>query len=437
MQFNTRIKAAHYDETTKSWRLIDEDGNSYTSRFLITAMGILNQPTLPNIPGVGDFQGEAFHTARWPSSVVDLSKKRVGIIGTGATAIQTIQEIVKSIGSLTVFQRTANWSAPLRNGKISQEEMEEIRQQYPKIFEKCAKSSMCFVHNADPRGTFEVSPTEREETWERLYAQPGFAKVLSTFRDVGTNREANALASEFFARKIRERVHDPITAEKLIPKDHGVGTRRLPLESGYFEAFNKPNVHLVDLREDPIECITKTGIKTISEHHDLDVIIYATGFDAVTGSFRAVDFQGVDDVKLTDVWSEGIRTYLGLTVKGFPNMFMSMGPHQMFGNIPRSIEYAVSWISDLIQYCRQNGVLQIEATSKGVEQWTEHVHDCAKGLLANEVDSWMTGVNKNLAHKQTRSIARYNGSAPGYRKRCDEVAANGYSTFAIKKEPAY
>lgn len=432
MQFNTRIKSAHYQEITDSWLLVDESGKSYTSRFLVTAMGILNQPTLPNIPGVDEYQGEAFHTARWPTDVVDLSQKRVGIIGTGATAIQTIQEIVKSIGHLTVFQRTANWAAPLRNSKISQEEMEEIRKQYPTIFKKCADSYACFVHATDSRRTVDVPAAEREEFWERLYKLPGFAKWLGNFGDLGTDREANALVSDFFAKKIRERVDDPETAEKLIPKDHGFGLRRLPLESGYFEAFNKPNVRLVDLKADPIEKITTTGIKTAGEHHDLDVIIYATGFDAVTGSFRAVDFQGVGGLKLADVWNEGIRTYLGLTVQGFPNMFMSMGPHQMFGNIPRSIEYAVTWISDLIQHCRENGIIRIEATSKGVEQWTEHVHDCAKGLLANEVDSWMTGVNKNLAHKQTRSIARYNGPAPGYRKRCDKVAADGYSDFKTK-----
>jgi len=400
-------------------------------------MGILNAHTMPNIEGVHDFKGKAFHTARWPrDEAIDLSDKRVGIIGTGATGIQTIQEIVKNVGHLTVFQRTANWAAPLRNAKISAEEMDQIRADYPKIFEKCSKSYACFVHEADTRSLLDVPPEEREELWERLYALPGFAKWLCNFKDIGTNKEANRLVSDFFARKIRERVHDPDVAERLIPKDHGFGTRRLPLESGYFEAFNRPNVRLVDIREDPILRITETGIQTQSELHEFDIIIYATGFDAVTGSFSAVDFQGVNGLKLKDAWGDGIRTYLGLTVQGFPNMFMSMGPHQMFGNIPRSIEYAVGWITTFIGYCHERGITRVEATAKGMEEWTEHVHDCAKGLLANEVDSWMTGVNKNLAHKQTRSIARYNGPAPGYRRRCDEVAARGYSDFKMKREPA-
>lgn len=396
-------------------------------------MGILNQHTLPSIPGVHDFEGISFHTARWPTEPVDLSDKRVGIIGTGATGIQTIQEIVKSVGHLTVFQRTANWAAPLRNSKISSQEMDQIRQNYPSIFDKCSKSYACFVHESSDKYLLEATPEQREELWERLYALPGFAKWLCNYRDIGTNREANRLVSEFFAKKIRERVHDPATAEKLVPKDHGFGTRRLPLESGYFEAFNQTNVRLVDLKQDPIQKITKTGIQTQSEHIELDVLIYATGFDAVTGSFTAVDLQGVGGLRLKDVWDGGIRTYLGLTVQGFPNMFMSMGPHQMFGNIPRSIEYAVSWITTFIAYCHERGITRVEATTKGMQEWTEHVHECAKGLLANEVDSWMTGVNKNLAHKQQRSIARYNGPAPGYRRRCDEVAARAYVDFDMQK----
>jgi cation diffusion facilitator CzcD-associated flavoprotein CzcO len=249
---------------------------------------------------------------------------------------------------------------------------------------------------------------------------------------------ANTAFSDFIAGKIRQRVHDPVTAEKLIPKNHGFGTRRVPLETFYFEAYNRPNVRLVDLTEDgPIERITETGVqigstgKAAGEHIDLDVLIYATGFDAVTGAFTAVDFQGVGGQKLADTWSEGPRTQLGLLVHDFPNMMMVMGPHQMFGNIPRSIEYAVGWIADCIKFCRDRNVTRIEATAKGVEQWTDHVHKCAEGLLANEVDSWMTGVNKNLKHKQKRIIARYNGPAPGYRKFCSEVAAREYADFKL------
>ncbi|KAK1979195.1 phenylacetone monooxygenase [Colletotrichum cereale] len=431
MQFDTRILSAQFQEDSRSWLLADSTGNTYTCRYLVTAMGILNEPTLPNIPGVHDYKGKAWHTARWPSEEASLEGKRVAVIGTGATAIQTIQEIVKTLGSLTVFQRTPNWTAPLRNTKISQEEMTQIRQRYPDIFRRCLESYACFIHAGDKRSVFDMEEAERLEHWEALYALPGFAKVLSVSGDIYTNREANKLYSDFHANKIRQRINDPKIAEKLIPKNHGFGTRRVPLESGYYEAFNQPNVRLVDLTENPIERITEKGIKTREEDFEFDVIVYATGFDAVTGSFKAVDFQGVGRTRLSDVWSEGIQTFLGLTVKGFPNMFMIMGPHQMFGNIPRSIEYAVEWVADFIRYARDHNLTSVEATDEGMRMWTEHVWKCGEGLLANEVDSWMTGVNKNLAHKQKRSMTRYNGPAPGYRKRCDEVRARGYSDFML------
>lgn len=431
MQFDTKIKSAHFRQSSNSWLLTDSDGRQYSCRFLVTAMGILNEPTLPNIPGIHDYKGDIWHTARWPSEGATLENKRVAIIGTGATAIQTTQSIYKTVGSLTVFQRTPNWTAPLRNSKISPEEMAAIRQDYPDIFRKCRESYACFVHVGDKRSVFDFTEEERETRWEDLYSRRGFAKVLSVSGDIFTNREANRLYSEFHANKVRQRVKDPAVAEQLIPKNHGFGTRRVPLESGYFEAFNEPNVKLVDVKEDPIETFTATGIKTKSEDFEFDIIICATGFDAVTGSFRAVDIQGIDGLKLTDVWSEGIKTFLGLTVRGFPNMFMIMGPHQMFGNIPRSIEYAVNWTADIIKYARDHNLRHIQATEKGMKEWTDHVWQCGQGLLANEVDSWMTGVNKNLAHKQNRSMTRYNGPAPGYRRLCDEVKAGEYSDFVL------
>ncbi|VTT69224.1 unnamed protein product [Fusarium fujikuroi] len=432
MQFNTRVRSAKFQEDTSSWLLETEDGEQYTCRYLITAMGILNQPTLPNIPGVQNFKGQAWHTARWPSDASALNGKRVGIIGTGATAIQTIQAISDKVGHLTVFQRTPNWTAPLRNKKISPEEMDEIRTRYPEIFRKCAESYACFIHVGDSRSVFSMTEEERQEQWEKLYAEPGFAKVLSVSSDVFTDHKANELYSKFHADKIRARINDPEVAEKLIPKNHGFGTRRVPLESGYFEVFNQSNVKLVDIREDPISQITETGVQTGDAFYELDVLIYATGFDAVTGSFNAVDIEGRNGTKLKDVWAEGIRTFLGLTVQDFPNMFMIMGPHQMFGNIPRSIEYAANWVAEFIRYARDNKIISAEATDKGMEEWTQHVHECGKGLLANEVDSWMTGVNKNLAHKQKRSMTRYNGPAPGYRKRCDEVKGRDYSDFVLR-----
>lgn len=450
MQFNTQIVSARWRDESNSWLLTDKAGKTYTARFLITAMGILNQPTLPNIPGVHDFKGAGFHTSRWPADASVIDGKRVGIIGTGATAIQTIQEIKKTVGSLTVFQRTPNWTAPLRNTKITPEEMEDIRRSYPTIFQKCLDSYSCFIHKSDSRSVFDVCEEERENHWEQLYSQAGFSKWLANFYDINTDRAANELFSKFVAKKIRERVNDPAVAEKLIPKNHGFGTRRVPLEGGYYEAYNQPNVKLVDINENPIEYIHKKGIKSKNEDFEFDVIIYATGFDAVTGSFRNVDIRGVGDKKLTDEWENGIQTFLGLTNHGFPNMFSTyipsliaqenthliaviMGPHQMFGNIPRSIEYAVGWVTDCIKYTVNNNIVVVEATEEGKRAWTKHVHECAVGLLANEVDSWMTGVNRNLAEKQTRSIARYNGPAAGFRKRCDDVKARGYIDFRLVK----
>ncbi|KAJ5525282.1 hypothetical protein N7494_011932 [Penicillium frequentans] len=431
MQFNTRVTSAHFQDGANAWRLTDESGRQYTSRFLVTCIGILNNYTLPNIPGVSDFKGEAFHTARWPQEQVNFENKRVAIIGTGATGIQATQEIVKTVGHLTVFQRTPNWSLPLRNTKITPDEMEEIRSNYPDIFDKCSQTSSCFMHVADTRSTHSLTSEDREKFWNDLYEQRGFAKWLGNFGDIHTDKEANALFSEFVANKIRQRVTDPVTAETLIPKCHGFGTKRVPLESGYFEAYNRPNVRLVDVKKDPIECVTETGIRTRDENFDFDMIIYATGFDAVTGSFTAIDFKGVDGIQLSKQWSEGPRTHLGLFVEGFPNMMMVMGPHQMFGNIPRSIEYAVGWVARFIEFCRDNGITLAATSHQNVLDWTEHVHTCADGLLANEVDSWMTGVNKNLAHKQERIIARYQGPAPGYRKRAEDVAARKYADLTL------
>jgi cation diffusion facilitator CzcD-associated flavoprotein CzcO len=332
MQFDTRIRSACFQERTNTWLLIDEENREYTCKYLITAMGILNQPTLPNIAGVNDFAGQSWHTSRWPAASASLQGKRVGIIGTGATAIQTIQAIAGSVGSLKIFQRTPNWTAPLRNSKITKEEMQTIREQYPETFRKCLESYACFVHVGDASKVSSVPIEERFAQWESLYELPGFAKVLSVSSDIFTDKEANKLYSDFHAAKIRTRINDPTVAEKLIPKNHGFGTRRVPLESGYYEVFNQSNIELVDLQETPIECVTEHGIRTSDREYDLDIIVYATGFDAVTGSFNAVDIRGRDDKPLKDVWANGIRTFLGLTVKDFPNMFMIMGPHQVSHN---------------------------------------------------------------------------------------------------------
>ena len=273
IQFNSRVAAAHWREDTRSWELVLESGARHSTRFLVTAIGVLSAAVMPTIPGIESFKGQSCHTQRWPKEGIDFAGKRVGIIGTGATAVQTIQTIAKTVGHLTVFQRTPNWCLPLHNSKITTEEMRDIRARYPEILALCRTTPSCYVHGPDPRKTLELTPEDREAFWEKLYGTPGFGLWQANFSDTLTDREANALACEFVANKIRERVHDPVVAEKLIPRNHGFGTRRMPLESGYYEVYNQPNVELVDVNETPIERITARGIRTsrtgirVRHHH--------------------------------------------------------------------------------------------------------------------------------------------------------------------------
>ncbi len=431
IQFNSRVAAAHYSEETRSWDITLEDGRRYNTRFLITAVGVLSAPTMPRIPGVESFRGQSCHTHYWPNEPVKFERKRVAVIGTGATGVQTITEVAKTAGHLTVFQRTPQWSAPLHNAKISEEEMRRIRANYPEIFARCQQTYGCFIHATDPRATHEVTQEEREAFWEKLYSEPGFGIWMGNFRDILVDRQANALISDFVARKIRERVKDPIVAEKLIPKNHGFGTRRVPLESGYFEVYNQPNVKLVDITETPIERITPTGIKTSDADYEFDIIIYATGFDAITGSFDRIDIRGVDGVSLKEKWKDGPQTFLGILVDGFPNMLMVMGPHAGLGNFPRAAEYSADWATGLIRFALDRGVTRIEATAAGAAAWTDHVIAASEGLLFTEVDSWMTGINRNVEGKQVRRIMRYSGGHPAFRERCEAVAAAGYRELTL------
>jgi len=431
IQFRSRVAAAHYREETRRWDVTLEDGRHYSTRFLITAIGVLSAPTMPRIPGVETFRGQSCHTHYWPKEPVTFAGKRVAVIGTGATAIQAITEIAKTVSHLTVFQRTPNWAAPLHNAKIDDAEMRELRGRYPEIFAICNDSPGCFIHKPDPRATHEVTPEEREAFWEKLYAEPGFGIWQGNFRDILTDRTANALISDFVERKIRQRVKDPAVAEKLIPKNHGFGTRRVPLESGYYEVYNQPNVKLVDINETPIERITPTGIKTSGAEYEFDLIIYATGFDAITGSFDRIEIRGVDGVLLKDKWTDGPQTFLGILVEGFPNLLMVMGPHAGLGNFPRAAEYSVEWVTGLVRHAHERGVTRVEATAAGVADWTAHVLASGEGLLMNEIDSWMTGVNRNVEGKQTRKIMRYSGGHPAFREHCDAVAADGYRKLAL------
>lgn len=431
IQFSSEVQSAIYSDDTRSWEIRLQDGSRFRSRFLITGIGLLSQPTLPRIPGIDSFKGQSFHTSRWPHEPVSYAGKRVAVIGTGATGVQTIQEVCKDVGHLTVFQRRPNWCAPLHNSKIEPDEMREIRANYEEIFETCNQTAAGFLHTADSRFTFEVSEEERYEFWENLYASKGFGIWQGNFRDVLTDPKANEAMSEFVANKIRQRVDNPETAEKLIPKDHGFGTRRVPLETRYYESYNRDNVELIDIIDTPIEKITPGGIVTTDREFEFDLIIYATGFDAILGSYNKIDIVGVNGRRLKEQWSEELSTFLGIQINNFPNLFMILGPHALLGNNPRSIEFNVEWITDLIEHMTAQNLTRAEATAKAVASWYQHVLEQGEGLLANQIDSWMTGINSNLDGRQERIVARYSGTQSTFRKRCNEVVEIGYTELNL------
>jgi cation diffusion facilitator CzcD-associated flavoprotein CzcO len=431
IQFNANVAAATYDEKENQWEVRLDDGARARARFLITAVGILSAHNIPGFAGLESFKGESFHTSRWPKERVELAGKRVGVIGTGATAVQLITEIAKEVGHLTVFQRTANYCAPLRNGPIDPETQAKIKASYPEIFKRTRETFAGFIHDFDPRSVFDVTPEERQARFEELWAQPGFSKWLGNFKDIMGNKAANELFAEFVRNKIRERVKDPVIAEKLVPKNHPFGTKRVPLESGYYEQFNRPNVLLVDLRESPIERITPKSVKTKDAEYELDVIIYATGFDAVTGTLTRIDIRGEGGLSLKDKWADGPRTYLGIQTVGFPNLFTLVGPHNgaTFCNMPRCIEQNVEWVTDCIRYLREKGLKRMVPSPAAEQAWTEHVNEMAEGTLLSEADSWFFGAN--IPGKK-RTVLMYLGGSLTYRKKVDEVAAKDYEGFVLE-----
>jgi cation diffusion facilitator CzcD-associated flavoprotein CzcO len=435
IQFNSRVGAARYVEKDNCWELELEDGGRVRGRFLITALGLLSAHTPPRVEGRDTFKGEAYHTARWPHHPVSFEGKRVGVIGTGATGIQVIQTIAPWVKQLTVFQRNPNYVVPLFNGPITDEEQKDIKSRYAEIFAACRRNAGQFMHPPDPRSLLEVSPEEREAKFDKLYYDRGMGLLQGNFRDITTNREANAIITDYVKRKMRERIKDPAVAEKLIPKNHTFGTRRLPLETNYLEAYNRDNVKLVDLKETPIERITETSVKTSDAEYELDMLIYATGFDAITGAFDRIDIRGRDNVSLKEKWAEGPVTYLGLTSAGFPNMFTIIGPHNagVRCNVPRCIEQNVEWIADFMRYVRDNDITTVEATVEAENEWTHQVRAMGEGMLFFQIDSFLTGINTNVDGKTVRRVLQYLGGAPQYRAKCDEVAASGYEGFTLTR----
>ena len=435
MEFNCKVEAMHFDEATDNWTLWLEDGRTLTSHIVITAIGVLSIPTMPTIEGMDSFEGPSFHPFEWPHDPPDLSGKRVAIIGTGATAIQIIPEVAKEAGHLTVFQRRPNWAAPLNNRPISEEEMADIRRRYDDIFERCARSPGGFEHEPDRRGFYNVPREERLELWDRLYDGPGFGIWLQNFAEIFMDEDANAEFSDYIADRIRQRVDDPELAEKLIPKDHGFGIQRVPLETGYFETYNRDNVLLVDAAETPIERIIPTGVRTTAQDYEFDLIVYATGFDAFTGAFDRIDIQGVDGQKLRSRWVDGPVTYLGLLVHGFPNMVMLAGPQIAATNFPRACETAVDWTVPLLEHVWENGHTRFEATAAAEQAWYEHVAAMYEPFLLRKAKSWITGYNSNLdGHEYGKMRYNiYNGGGPKYTARLHEVAQNDYEGIAFDR----
>ena len=427
IRFSSRVESCVYDEETNRWELTMQDGYKARGQFLITAVGLLSAHYVPDFEGIHDFKGPWCHTGRWPKEGMDLAGKRVGVVGTGATAVQLITEIAKEVGHLTVFQRTANYCAPLRNRPITEEEQEEIRARYPEIFEKCQETPGSFMHEFDTRSAFSVSVDERVDQYERLWDEPGFAKWLSNFYDVMMPGPANEDYAEFFRNKIRERVKDPVVAEMLVPKDHMFGSKRLPCESGYYEVYNRDNVLLVDVKKAPIQRITENGIQTAEAHYELDVIIYATGYDAVTGSLNRMHIQGQNGLTIQEKFAQGPRTFMGIQSVGFPNMFTIN--QASVGNFVRAAEPLVEWISECIAYVRDKGYQRIQPTQQSEDEWTQHMIDGGENILRTQADNWFVGAN---IPGKARFLLTAPDTAPVMRAKRAEVADNGYNGFSLE-----
>ena len=428
MQFGRRVESMVFDDSGSFWTIHLEDGGQITTRFVVTGVGVLSTPTLPKLEGRDSFKGLSFHAADWPHEPLDLTGKRVAVVGTGATAIQLIPEVAKVAEQLTVFQRRANWAAPLNNAPISEAEMAEIRDRYDEIFATCARTPGGFEHEPDRRGFYDVSPEKRRELWDRLYDGPGFGIWLQNFMEIFVDEAANAEFSSYIAERIRQRVNDPVVAEQLIPKDHGFGIQRVPMETGYFETYNRDNVKLVDGAQTPIVRVTPTGIETSTDVFEFDVIVYATGFDAFTGAFDQIDIRGTNGSRLRDKWAAGPITYLGATVSGFPNFLMLVGPQTAASNFPRGAELSVNWVTPLLEYMWANGHQRFDVDAQAEAEWHQHVIDMYQGMLLRNARSWFTGYNSNLEGHEYGNMRYniYNGGGPKYSETLWDVAGDDY-----------
>lgn len=429
IQFNTSVTAAHFNDDTGLWDVETDQGDRVSAKYVVTAIGCISTGQIPQIPGLDSFQGDWHHTGAWPHEGVDFEGKRVAVIGTGSSGVQSIPVIARESDHLTVFQRTPQYTIPARHENVDQEFLREVKANYTEIMQKSKESFAGFPVEFTEESALDVSDEERRAKFEELWEVGGFRFLFQSYGDIAVDRRANDTASEFIRSKIREIVKDPVTAEKLLPRDHPFGSKRALIDTNYFDTYNRDNVDLVDIRHFPIEEITSTGLRTADgQEYEFDVIVFATGYDAMTGTFFNIDLKGRNGVSLRDKWSEGPKTYLGIATTEFPNMFMITGPGSpsVLSNMPVSIEQHVEWVSDFIEYLSERDVGTVDVTPEAEEEWVQHVNDVAEQTMYMLADSWYLGAN---IPGKPRVFMPYAGGVGVYRERCEEIASTDYPGF--------
>jgi cyclohexanone monooxygenase len=434
IQLNTWVVSAIWDEDAAHWTVTTDDGVSMTARFCVMATGCLSAPQDPGIPGLESFEGDLLRTARWPAEAPDLAGKRIAVIGTGSSGVQVAPVLAQDAGHLYMFQRTPNHSVPSQNRPADREEEQAIKAAYAERREASRHTYFGIPLSANPQATRDVTDDERAAIYEDRWQRGGFNFLLS-FGDMILDKEANALAAEFIRDKIRATVKDPHTAERLLPGDHPIGTKRICVDSGYYEMFNRDNVTLLDARDAPIEAVVPEGIRTPQGVVELDAIVLATGFDAFTGAMTRIDIRGRDGLTIKEAWADGPVTYLGLSIVGFPNLLSIAGPGSpsVLSNMVMSCEHHAEWIANTILYMREHEIATIEATEEAQTAWVTSVNELAASTLYREANSWYTGANvPGKAHV----FMAYTGGVGTYLQLCEEVVAEGYRGFALGAAPA-
>jgi cation diffusion facilitator CzcD-associated flavoprotein CzcO len=423
IQFDTRLAAAQFDESSNRWTLSTADGRQMSCRFLVTALGILSAPYFPPIPGRELFRGPQHHTGLWPAEGVELTGKRVAVVGTGSSGVQFITQVASEVAQLHVFQRTPNWCMPLNNRRIDSDRAEQIRRQQKEIHQKLLAAPNGYIHGECTESGQQASDEERRRHLDRLWSMSGLRFFTANYRDMMVSREVNGAVSAYLAEKIKARLKNPDLAERLIPTDHGFAMKRPPLDSGYYEAYNRDNVNLVDARDEPIVAFDEKGIVTTRRAYEVDVIVIATGFDALTGALERVDIRSPAGHSIKEHWRDGARTHIGMFSHGFPNLFMINGPQSPTGNNPRTSEYQVNFVTDCLAFMKERGATRVEATAEAERLWTELVTRAAAGTLLDDAQSWLLG--SNIPGK-ARAPLQYFGGLRAYRDHCSGLASRGF-----------